>query len=188
MDGPVNRPTGDDGPTEHRGAADPLPVQPAGGGAAADLWAELREMWQRSDPVPAGLADRVRFALEVDGLARLDLELDLELLRLQQVQPAGSGARGGDEVRTVTFGSESVTVMLAISDVAGGHRIDGWVAPGGRRGIEVRTSTGATREHCDETGRFALPFVPPGHFQLVLVADPLEPTTPRAVVTPALTL
>lgn len=155
--------------------------------ATASLAAELRQMWQRLDPVPAGLAERVVFSLEVDALTGADLDLELELMRLQQTQTTGAGARGDDEVRTVTFGSESMTVMLAISDVDGGHRIDGWVAPGGRRGIEVRTAQGASREECDETGRFALAFVPPGHFQLVLVGD--DPgDAQRAVVTPALTL
>ncbi len=151
------------------------------------LAGELRQMWERLDPVPSGLADRVAFALEADGLTDDDLDLELELMRLQQPQTTGAGARGDDEVRTVTFGSESMTVMLAISDVEGGHRIDGWVAPGGRRGIEVRTSDGASRRECDETGRFALAFVPPGHFQLVLVGDGAVNAT-RAVVTPALTL
>lgn len=174
----------------------------------------LREMWDLVDPVPAGLADRAAFALEVHDLTREDLEL--ELLRLQSHGSDLAGARGGGEpVRTVTFGSDTVTVMLAISDVDGGHRIDGWVAPGGRRDIEVRTATGTTHERCDDTGRFALPLVPPGHLQLVLAAD-LEGSAPegsvgsapdgsgssapghpghaagrstvRAVVTPALTL
>lgn len=151
------------------------------------LAGDLRQMWEQLDPVPPGLADRVTFALAVDGLSDADLELELELMRLQQTQSTGAGARGDDEVRTVTFGSESMTVMLAISDVAGGHRIDGWVAPGGRRGIEVRTSSGASRQECDETGRFALAFVPPGHFQLVLVGDGAVDAQ-RAVITPALTL
>lgn len=168
----------------------------------------LREMWEQVDPVPAGLADRAAFALEVHDLTRDDL--DLELLRLQAHGSELAGARGGGEpVRTVTFGSDSITVMLAISEVDGGHRVDGWVAPGGRRSIEVRTSAGTTQERCDDTGRFALPLVPPGHLQLVLAADPdgtgpdahaadahaadgsgrtTGQSTARAVVTPALTL
>ena len=134
-------------------------------------------MWEQADPVPPALADRVVFALEVDAFT--DGDLELELMRLQEPETVGSR---GEEVRTVTFGSESLTVMIAISDVAGGHRIDGWVAPGGRRRLEVRTSAGTSPHECDDTGRFALPVVPPGHFQLVL------PDETRTVVTPALTL
>lgn len=168
----------------------PVPEQPRGDevvGGAEHLATELRQMWEQLDPVPTGLAERAVFALEVESFSRDDLDTELELMRLQQSESVGAGARGEEEVRTVTFGSESMTVMLAISDVEGGHRIDGWVAPGGRRGIEVRTSIGSSREECDETGRFALSFVPPGHFQLVLVGDG-RADVERAVVTPALTL
>ena|GEM_PF-212396 len=188
MDDDVSTGAGQDqGPAEQQvGPVEGVPDQLQAGEDAVgtlEIAGELRQMWEQLDPVPSGLADRVAFALEVDGLSDDELELELELMRLQETQTTGAGARGDDEVRTVTFGSESMTVMLAISDVEGGHRIDGWVAPGGRRGIEVRTSSGASRQECDETGRFALSFVPPGHFQLVLVGD-----AQRAVVTPALTL
>lgn len=169
--------------TEGRPATTPQPgPQPEQGPGPA----ELRAMWERLDPVPPGLADRVVFALEVDRFDQADL--DLELLRLTEEQTTGAGARGADEVRTVTFGSESTTVMLAISDADGGHRVDGWVAPGGRRGIEVRTSAGTQQQECDETGRFTLSLVPPGHLQLVLTAPGEGVEAPRVVVTPALTL
>lgn len=159
---------------------------------------DLRAMWERLDPVPAGLADRVLFALEVEELA-LD-DLDLELMRLVQ-EDAGAHATRGDDVRTITFGSDSMTVMLALTEVEGGFRVDGWVAPGGVRDVEVRTGGGSSRTVCDSTGRFSVPLVPPGHFQLVLDAgagatpgaggpDGEAPVPParRAVVTPALTL
>ncbi|WP_380168006.1 hypothetical protein [Jannaschia sp. R86511] len=181
---------GGGGDPEERGGASAVPDQARrvdGPGAPEQLAGELRQMWERLDPVPAGLAERAVFALEVGSFGPDDLDTELELMRLQQSDLAGAGARGDDAVRTVTFGSESMTVMLAISDVDGGHRIDGWVAPGGRRGIEVRTAGGSSREECDETGRFALAFVPPGHFQLVLVGEGTGEAA-RAVVTPALTL
>jgi hypothetical protein len=189
-------PAGEGTADEVGSGVDPSAEQDALPGAA-----ELREMWERYDPVPPGLADRVSFALEVDAFTRDDL--DLELLRLQARHDQMAGARGDDGVRTVTFGSDAMTVMLAISDVEGGFRIDGWVAPGGARAIEVRTSAGSRAERSDDTGRFALPLVPPGHFQLVLESDPDQhsghgqhggsspahgPGVARAVVTPALTL
>ena len=157
----------------------------------------LRTMWETVDPVPAGLADRVGFALEVEALTAPG-DLDLELMRLLQQQPAGAGSRG-DEVRTITFGSDSTTVMLALTDVEGGFRVDAWVAPGGRRRVEVRTAAGSQEVECDDSGRFTLPVVPPGHFQLVLEGPPPTPgagaasdrpvaAPRRAVVTPALSL
>ncbi len=171
-DGPG--PYGGTGPGDSAG-----PVHPGGDGDGAprssdpggptdvDTLDGLREMWEHLDPVPAGLADRVAFALEVEGLVAAADDLDLELMRLVQEQPALAGSRG-EAVRTITFGSESLTVMLALGDVAGGFRVDGWVAPGGRRRIEARTADGSTEVLCDSTGRFSLPLVPPGHFQLVL--------------------
>jgi hypothetical protein len=154
-------------------------------------------MYDLLDPVPTGLADRVGFALEVEGLASGADDLDLELMRLVQEESASTGSRG-DQVRTITFGSESATVMLALTDVEGGFRVDGWVAPGGRRQVGVRTGQGTHDVESDESGRFTVPLVPPGHFQLVLEAGTAAgpgdvsgcpgPTARRAVVTPALTL
>jgi hypothetical protein len=164
-----------------------------GGSAGTDevaLTADLRRMWETLDPPPDGLLARVGFALQVEDITR---DLDVELMRLQQESLAGAGTRG-EEVRTVTFGSRSLTVMLAISDVDGGYRVDGWVAPGGRRTVEVRTSAGTTRTACDATGRFVLPLVPPGHLQLVLAGEEDHGGTgdgsrvATGVVTPALTL
>lgn len=183
-DGATGGDGSDKGPTGRNGG----PSDDVPDGVSPD---ELRGMWQRFDPVPAGLLDRVCFALQVDEFSRDDLEL--ELMRLQSEGTSLAGARGGDEVRTVTFGSESLTVMLAISDVSGGYRIDGWVAPGGARRLEVRTADGSRREVCDESGRFVLDVVPHGHFQLVLDGEDLggsirPGSLARAVVTPALTL
>ena len=91
-------------------------------------------------------------------------------MRLVQ-EDASAHATRGEQVRTITFGSESMTVMLALSEVDGGFRVDGWVAPGGTRHVEVRTAEGSSGLECDSTGRFTVPLVPPGHFQLVLDGD-----------------
>lgn len=184
-------------------SADPEGFGPGGDGPGVETGPDdptldrLRSMWELLDPAPAGLAERVGFALEVEALTSAE-DLDLELMRLVQEESSSLGSRG-DEVRTITFGSESMTVMLALTDVDGGYRVDGWVAPGGRRRIEVRTAGGPRDIEADSTGRFTVPLVPPGHFQLVLDggtldgADAGDPTartaaTRRAVVTPALTL
>lgn len=167
------------------GTTGQVPSSPAGR-AGPDVAEELRRMWERLDPVPVGLADRVAFALEVDQLTAADV--DLELLRLtDQHVGAGAGARGGDDhVRTVTFSGAGTTVVLAIDRTADGHRVDGWVAPGGRRAVEVRTSAGTSREHSDPTGRFTLARVPAGHLQLVLSQIGVDERP--VLLTPALTL
>lgn len=155
------------------------------GQPGSDMADELRLMWQRLDPVPVGLTDRVLFALQLEQLTAADL--DLELLRLTDEQVgAGAGARGGDDVRTVTFTGAHLTVMLAVGATPEGRRVDGWVAPGGARLLEVRTSAGVAQHRCDATGRFTLPDVPAGHLQLVL--SRLDDDDSPAFVTPALTL
>lgn len=124
---------------------------------------DLRAMWELLDPVPADLADRAAFALEEDLVAA---DLEVQLLRLQE-ETGAVGSRG-DRVRTITFGGDALTVMIALSDVDGGYRVDAWVAPGGRRRVQVRTAAGDRDTACDDTGRSTVPLVPVGHLPLVL--------------------
>ncbi len=151
------------------------------------LLRELAGMWSRRDPVPVGLVDRICFALQVEDLGTADL--GVELLQLQKPLLV-SGARGGEDVRTVTFGSRTMTVMLSITPESSGFRIDGWVAPGGERTVDVRAGSGTVAARTDISGRFVVEGVPAGHLQLVLHReDPaLSESTPGPVVTPALTL
>jgi hypothetical protein len=142
------------------------------------LLGRLRRMWEASDPVPDDLAERVVFAVGLDNV-------EFELLRLHEVlEPAG--ARGPENARTVTFGSDSLSVMVTLSAE---HRIDGWIAPGAALRVELRTSRGVQETVADPTGRFALTDVPSGLVQLVI--HPTEGASvalTRPVVTPALQL
>jgi hypothetical protein len=160
------------------------------------LLGKLRQMWQQADPVPDDLAERVVFAVGLE-------DVDYELLRLREVlEPAG--ARGAETARTVTFGSDSLSVMVTLSGglpadhrepalgpdrPASVRRIDGWIAPGAALRVELRTSRGVQETMADTTGRFALTEVPPGLVQLVI--HPTEGASlvlSRPVVTPALQL
>jgi hypothetical protein len=93
-------------------------------------------------------------------------------------------------VRTVTFGSDSLTVMVTLSGQhPQGRRIDGWIAPGAALRIELRTPRGVQQTMADQTGRFSLSDVPPGLVQLVI--HPTEGAAvalTRPVVTPAIQL
>ena len=52
-------------------------------------------------------------------------------------------ARGAEQSRTITFDSDSLTIMIRIdSNKDGTVRIDGWLAPPQRREIEMQTATG----------------------------------------------
>jgi hypothetical protein len=146
------------------------------------LLASLRGMWQEADPVPADLAERVLFTLQLDNL-------EFELMHLQDLlDPVG--ARSHETARTVTFGSESLTVMVTLAGTGGApRRLDGWIVPGAPLRVELRTSGGTQQTFADSDGRFAFDDAPAGLVQLVL-----HPTAgadiylARPVVTPAVQL
>jgi hypothetical protein len=153
----------------------------SGGGIPDDaLLAAIRAMYDRLDPPPPDLTERVRFALSLENL-------EVELLRMEQELLAGAGARGEERARTVTFSSQSLAVMVTLAEDAGGTRIDGWIAGGGGLRVELRRPGSARRAHADEEGRFVFEAVAAGIVQLVFTPMPgaaLDLQVP--VVTPAI--
>ena len=134
------------------------------------------------DPPPADLDERVSFAIALDGL-------DAEVARLSEWQMAGSGARGTERIRTVTFDADSRAVMITVAHRADGLvRIDGWLAPAAALRVELRLLEPAPARIvvADTAGRFAFDGVPHGIAQL-LVHAPADETVPR-VITPAFSL
>ena len=145
----------------------------------------IRALFERVDPMPPGLPDRVSFALAMRGLesevARLVTEEDPRLV----------GARGTEQSRTVTFDSASLSIVIRIEENQNGSvRIDGWLAPPQPREIEMQTSARTLSARSDEQGRFAFAEVPQGTARLVVVgvvAGDRGHGGP-SVVTPALVL
>ena len=157
---------------------------------AADrrLLNRLRRMFEERDPMPAGLIERVLFSLQLESL---DVELLPSLLSQEAgVELAAARADDVEDVRTVTFGSERVTLMLTLSAAEGsGHRVDGWIVPVGPLPVEVRLAGGTRTTVADDTGRFAFDDIPSGLVQFVL--HPCEggvPDLAKPVVTPAIKL
>src|SRR5580765_1189735 len=96
----------------------------------AELLDRLQEMWLAADPVPEGLVERVTFAIGLD-------DLDVEMMRLTEEVLVPAGARGAEHVRTITFGGDSITVMVTVSQEGqDGFRLDGWLAPAAALSIE----------------------------------------------------
>jgi hypothetical protein len=141
----------------------------------------LHDLFQQADPMPAGLPERIRFALALR-------DLEVEVARLAEEEDrAAVAARGPEESRTITFDSDSLTIMIRVSpDRDGTARVDGWLAPPQRREVEMKTAPGSLSAISDAEGRFAFARVPHGTCQLVV--RPAEPGPGRAVVTPALIL
>jgi len=144
---------------------------------------EVRELFQAADPMPASLPDRIRFWLAVR-----DLEVEAARLCAEDGQ-AVLAVRGAEQSRTITFDSDSLTIMIRVeANQDGTVRIDGWLAPAQSRTIELRTVAETLTADADDGGRFAFRRVPRGTAQLV-VRTGREPGRPGpAVVAPALVL
>ena len=135
----------------------------------ATVLARLRSLWERVDPAPDDLADRVLFALELE-----DLDTDFELLRLVEHADASVGARASrrSDVTSITFSGPSLTVMLAVGASGDRRRVDGWLAPAGPSRVVVHSAEGELETAADETGRFVLDSVPSGMLRLVVHPEP----------------
>lgn len=143
----------------------------------------IKNAFDAADPMPADLPERVKFAL-----ALRDLEVEMARLSAEESLPI-LAVRGAEQSRTVTFDSDSLTIMIRVdSNQDGTARVDGWLAPPQRRTIELRTSADVLTATADDGGRFAFAQVPRGRAQLLVCAEPGPPGTGQPVVTPALIL
>ena len=143
---------------------------------------DIRKLFEAADPMPADLPERIRFSLALR-------DLEVEVARLAEEDRLAVAARGTEQSRTITFDSDSLTIMIRIgADRDGTVRVDGWLAPPQRREIEMKTIAGPLTAASDEQGRFAFARVPRGAAQLIV--HPAEPGSgdARSVVTPALVL
>lgn len=144
------------------------------------LLGELDRLLEVADPVPAGLVERIQFAVALE-------DLDVEVARWERVGGL-AGVRGTDP-GTVSFTVEDLTVMVTFTAEGTGHRIDGWLIPSGGHRVEVRVSGHRSLiTTADEGGRFVLEDVPHGTLQLVVQLDLGEGMATRRVATPTLVL
>jgi hypothetical protein len=157
------------------------------GEADLELLARVADLYEALDPTPEMLPDLVLFGLQA-------VDLDAELARLVEsellVTAAGSGARAVEQARRVTFTSDHLTVMIAVSDRGQDRvRVDGWATPGGGLRVELRADDTVFSTVCDDDGRFAFDDVVRGMVQLTLspTADS-DPEVAVPVVTPAVHL
>ncbi|WP_165368641.1 hypothetical protein [Serinicoccus sediminis] len=154
-----------------------------GGGLPMDqgdvaLLTELRETVTRLDPCPAGLTERIAFALTVQALQAEVAELTrapLVLTRADDDEP--------DQAMTVTFSTDSVSVMVTVSgETDGTARVDGWITCDVEE-IELARPDGRSEVVPVRDGRFVLGSVERGPAYLVV-----RPPGGRPVLTPTFAL
>jgi hypothetical protein len=154
------------------------------------ILSQLRNTYVLTDPPPAELDERVRFAIALENI-------DVEVARLQEDLLIGSGARGEDRTRTITFDCDSLTIMITIVDLGDDFvRLDGWLAPAARRRVELRVAEpsvdrgGSSRVvTTEDTGRFVFDDVGHGLAQLLVrPVDQIDDEPVLTVVTPSLLL
>lgn len=140
----------------------------------------LRNLHELLDPVPAGLADRVKFAMSVAGLQAEVAEI-VSSVMLESVRGTEY-----DRADTVTFASDGLSVMVSIEQSAT-TKVDviGWASEGNVE-VELR-ERGRTRiAVVDEDGRFSFTGVERGLVNFVLRRGPGTPGPP--IITPAIEL
>ena len=143
----------------------------------------IRDMFGVADPMPADLPERIRFRLALR-------DLEIEVARLADEQEVLAGIRGAEQSRTITFDSDSLTIMIRIdANRDETVRVDGWLAPPQPREIDMKTTAESLSVSSDDQGRFAFARVPRGMAQLVVRPAEQGPDgAGRSVVTPALIL
>ena len=148
-----------------------------------ELLRTLRECHELLDPMPDSVVQRSLFALAVE-------DIDAEVFRLaEQHRLEPVGARGGEEARVVTFDSDSLTIMIRISQQASSVRIDGWLAPPQACRVELRTGDRMLDAAVDDEGRFVLDAIPRGLAQLVVrLGEALTGSPEQSILTPAIVL
>jgi len=152
------------------------------------LLESIRRLFEVADPMPPDLPERIKFMFALR-------ELDAEVARLVMAEAeAGLAARGAEESRTITFDSDSLTIMIRIDANPGTSvRVDGWLAPPQCRRVEIRMTDASIAVVADGAGRFVFPDVPRGTARVIVHApeaahDDGLAGTPKSVVTPALIL
>jgi hypothetical protein len=140
--------------------------------------AGIAVLYDRLDPVPDGLVERVKFGITLDAL-------HAELADLRRSDDLAGVRADGDNAQTVTFTSSSLTTMVTITATSADRvRIDGWVAPGAGSSIQLRTTGAVFDAVADADGRFVFDDVPRGLAQFV-VRQPAASSLPP-VVTPSI--
>jgi hypothetical protein len=145
---------------------------------AAAVLPQIKGMWSRLDPVPAGLTDNIKFAMTV----RL---LEAEVAEITQAPALASRGEAAEKSRSMTFTGSSVSLMVRVSDEGETLRLDCWITHGAAE-IEMHAGDRVVSERSDEFGRLVFDDVPRGpvHF----IVWPGHDHSARPLITPSIDL
>jgi hypothetical protein len=143
--------------------------------------AQMANLYESLDPVPANLIERIQFGITLDAL-------HAEIAELQRSGDlVGVRSSEATEAQTVTFTSASLTTMVTITPMSADRvRLDGWAAPGAGFQVELRLVGESLNTVADDDGRFVFDDVPRGFAQFLLRPPPGGAQSP--VVTPSIEL
>lgn len=141
----------------------------------------VQDYYTTTDPVPWGLRERIDFAMDL-------LHADDEVALLLDDRFEAVGVRSANQNRTVTFDSESMTIVIQASPSGGAVRVDGWLAPPAVHRVLLRAGECELRTESDELGGFVLPQVPHGLTQLIVEVGDAGAPHVRTVATMAVVL
>ncbi|HEY8912874.1 hypothetical protein [Lacisediminihabitans sp.] len=136
------------------------------------LFARLRRMWNRRDPVPNDLVDSVLVALATEGLVE-----EYALLTMLETGDRLAGVRGGGDdasrhTQVFEFADGTVTVMLRVSALnERRRRVDGWLAPARPISVVLQHGDEEWTASVSAEGRFEFNDVPAGSVRLLLRPD-----------------
>jgi len=137
----------------------------------------IADLYDLLDPVPSDLVDRLQFNITLDAL-------NAELAELQQQPALTFRGEQASVANTLTFTSDSLTTMVAISpDGPDRVRIDGWIAPGAEAVVEMHQGALTRQASADADGRFVFEDVAHGLTRFVVSAA--DPGGHPPVMTPA---
>jgi hypothetical protein len=141
---------------------------------------QVARLYDGVDPAPAGLTDKIKFAITWGAL-------EAEIARMEFLDSELAGHRSDDAtaVRTITFSTATLTTMVTMTSIGSDRvRIDGWIAPCGGITVELRIGTDVRQTVADQDGRFVFEDVPHGPGQFLL--RPPGSDNPRPIITPSI--
>ncbi len=141
-----------------------------------ELLRELAGWWERVDPAPPDLTERMIAAVAV-------VDLDREFEELLRVEESTQAVRGVADPVSLQFTDGQTNVLIRVTREKSSTRLDGWVDA---TIVATAVIVGGTAQGAGELtgpGRFVFEGVPSGLTQVRLVV--LRDDAPREFVTPA---